>query len=444
MPSDPVSEAVWTLWVHQPSRMRAEQTGRRPGRRPGPCTMVVDGQRWWTWDQEYGARYGTGMPQQISPFTITGLEALLDPRALLAVMRGFSLGDTMSVAGREAIGLHARYGGHRNDVFDTEIAVDAERGVALRVVERFDGEIVEVRELTSVQFDVPIDAEVFTFVPPDGEEPLPLPISRSVTVEEAAVVCSFGVYVPAEIPDGAEVELTYWPGWQRDPLPGPTFTVHVRHDQHLVWIEQWTGFRCCLNESSPPRAVVRNGQTVLVSTDGNGRHSVEMRRGDTGLKVRSTGDLELLVSIATCLVPASATDPPVWSPAALSKGGIVGVPVPHPAPAPNWRHPDLTTRPGLDALLEVVYGTDHRSAPLRTTVTSTWYGRPGEPRLDPPVTTQADVSAGVDKAPASTRSTYEDLLEPGGLIPTLDFKFASRSRWRSVGPSAPRRRLANG
>ena len=258
--------------------------------------MVVDGQRWWTWDQEYGARYGTGMPQQMSPFTITGLEALLDPRALLATMRGFSLGDTRSVAGREAIPLHARYGGHGDELFDTEIAVDAERGVALRVVERFDGEIVEVRELTSVHFDVPIDAEVFTFAPPHGEEPLPLPVSGSVTVEEAAVVCPFNVYVPDEIPDGAEVELTYCPGWQRDPLPGPTFSVHVRHDRHLVWIEQWEGFRCCLTEPSPPQAAVRNGQTVFVSTDSNGWHSIETRRGGTGIELRSTGDLELLVS----------------------------------------------------------------------------------------------------------------------------------------------------
>ena len=328
---------------------------------------------------------------------------------------------TTSIAGRQAIRLHARYGGHRDEMFDTEIAVDAERGVALRVVERFDGEIVEVRELTSVQFDVPVDAEVFTFVPPHGEEPLPLPVSGSVSVEEAAVVCPFSLYVPAEIPEGAEVELTYCPGWQRNPLPGPTFTVHVRHDRHLVWIEQWEGFRCCVNEPSCPQAVVRNGQTVFVATDGNGWHSIETRRGDTGIELRSTGDLELLVSIATCLVPASATDPPVWSPAALTKG-IVGVPVPLPAPAANWRHPALAAAPGLGALLEVVYGEERPRAPLRATVTSTWYGRPGGPRCDPPVTRQAEVFAD-DQARPTAGSPYDDLVELGRLIPTLDLQF---------------------
>lgn len=425
MAPDPVSESVWKLWVAQPSRMRAEQSGHRRGRPPGPCTMVVDGQQWWTYDEKYGARFGTGAPQQMSSFTDTGFEALLDPRVLLNAMRGFSLSGTTSVAGREAIRLRARRGGDGRDVFATEIAVDAERGVALRVVERFDGEIVQVRELTSVQFDIPIHDEVFTFVPPDGEEALPLPVSSSVTVEEAAVVCPFTVFVPAEIPGGAEVELDYWPGWQRDGLPGPTLTVSVRHDRHAVLIEQWKGFRCCLNEPARPQPVTRNGQTVLVATDSNGRHSIETRRGDTGIELHSRGDLELLVSLATCLVPASATDPPPWSPAALSRGAVFAVPLGPPAPPPEWRHPDVAAPGGLGALLEVVYGKERRDAGLRATVTTTWYGRPSGPRPDPPVTTQTEMSADLRQPGGSGSAPYEDLLEPRPLISTFDLDSAT-------------------
>ena len=177
--------------------------------------------------------------------------------------------------------------------------------------------------------------------------------------------------------------------------------------------------------------------------DDNGWHSIETRRGDTGIELRSTGELELLVSIATCHVPASATDPPVWSPAALSKC-IVGVPMPLPVPEPNWRHPDIATSPGLGALMEVVYREEQRRAPLRVTVTSTWYGRPGGPPGDAPVTRQAEVFADGDQARPSAGSPYNDLLGLGRLIPTLDLEFGDAVEAAAVGPSAPRRRRAHG
>lgn len=223
--------AVSRIWAECPDKLRVEHSGTLPGRLDGEHLMVVDGDRWWSYDPRFGGRYGEARVQQSAPGLRTHFEDLLDPRRLLAsqgllTMRGFSFVGTTNVAGRQGFRLRASRGGRYLSLFNSEVVVDAECGILLRLIDWFHDEVVEARELTSLVLDQPHPPGLFEFAPPDGEEPLPMPASQRVTLDEAIRVAPFLVYLPSELPEGwVQDAILYSPGFQHQGHGGPELTI---------------------------------------------------------------------------------------------------------------------------------------------------------------------------------------------------------------------------
>lgn len=206
--------------------------------------------------------------------------------------------------------------------------VDAERGVLLRVADRFDGEDLEVRQLASLTFDQPHAPEVFTFVPPSGERLLPVPDDQEVTIEEAAAVADFTVYVPAGWPGGGTSQVFYWPGWQRSGLPGAEVRLQILGSDQAIVIRECAAFSCSHDEWDWQH-VRHDGQDLLVSSSEESGTQIRLRKGDTSIEVwapcarplpaegasdQRKGNLappatdpDAIVALAAGLGPASAT-----------------------------------------------------------------------------------------------------------------------------------------
>lgn len=320
---DEPDETVSRLWVQLPDRLRAERSSRSPGGDGGAqaaLVAVVDGQRWWTWDALWGTRYGAG--DDILGFTQTHFEELLDPRLLLSSLRDFAFQGSTQAGGRQAWRLGARHGGRDLPVFDTELVVDGERGVVLRMVDRFQGVEVERRELGDVRFDGSHPPGTFAFVPHEGDTPLPMPRAQTVTVDEAVRAAPFTVFVPAGLPQGWQQRAGagYCPGWWPHGRHGPEVTLACdrsdpprsgatlgRHTMSAL-IRQYQGMRC----ADGPRdweVVTRNGTDMLVAAAGR-QVQAQLQLQGTNIDVTLSGardvplDPDVAVDVAMALVPA--------------------------------------------------------------------------------------------------------------------------------------------
>ena len=388
--SEGTAEAVSRLWVELPARLRAEQEGKLPGQEPGPYVKVVDGQRWWHYSPRWGARYGEG-PE--GSFTDTHFEELLDPRRLLASMRHVSCGGPAVVAGRQGIVLRWRgWGGQQ--LIDTEAVVDAERGILLRAVDRFDGRDLQARQLASLTFGEAHPGEVFTFVPPEGEELLPVPDDQEVTIEEAAALANFTVYVPAQLPGGMPAQVFYWPGWQRRGLPDAELRLQILGPGQAVIIRQWAGLRCA-HEELDWRHVRHDGQDLLVASAPEWGTQIQLRKGDTGIEVWAplahpqppegpstdeqedrmgpSTDPDAAIALAASLVPVAPAARPLrelapQAPAGPATHDLAG---PFKAPAPAYVEPGP---PAIDSelctLFECIFSSQARFRSLQASVKS--------------------------------------------------------------------------
>lgn len=167
------------------------------------------------------------------------------------------------------------------------LAVDAERGVVLRVEAQLDGRPFAITEVTAIEFDVPIGDEVFASGPPEPAIPRP----ERVSIEEAARRAPFTVFVPARVPAESSLFVRFVPAHEHRPatvvlsyhLPG---ALH-----HLTVIE-------CADPAAGPRP--RPGpdnRVITVVLDG------------TSVTLASDLDRETLEAVAQSLVPAP-TEPP--------------------------------------------------------------------------------------------------------------------------------------
>jgi len=173
------------------------------------------------------------------PDTVMGnrsvIEPLLDPSVLLETS---DLGITGNVthAGREGIAVRAttrppeRQPPHTRTPFKFgdhhDLVIDAERGVILRDVGVIGNHQFWLTDIEKISFDALFADQIFTFEPPPGVEleSSIYPRPRSVSIEEAARLAPFTVFMPTFVPKGARTEVLFQPGQDRPPAD-PTVTV---------------------------------------------------------------------------------------------------------------------------------------------------------------------------------------------------------------------------
>jgi hypothetical protein len=332
-PEPDESEETWRIWIAKPDRMRQE-TREGPG---GPQTTVVVGDRWWSWDEHWGAQTNDGEAN-----VGTGgvrYPAWIEPARVLGLLRFEALG-TGSYAGMPTLRAMARRRlktalDRDNDDWDLHelgsgaeeyrFNVDADRGVLLRIEARFQDEPFLIGEVVDIAFDEGFEPETFILEPPEGEE------IHSVeerfapgldrTIEEAAAEAPFPVFILPAIPDEWKLSVSSFPPSKR---PATPHCVHVDYRSEdgtaALSISQVpdgeSDFHVLLlhvdDESPGFEEVERDGLNMLVRgrSDDWSETQVHLSREGTELTLTSR---ELsgprVIELAARLVPARTTPP---------------------------------------------------------------------------------------------------------------------------------------
>ena len=223
-------EHIVRVWLDR-DRAREE----REGPYAFPSLGIRDGTRWWQYSKEYGAssnesepKIGSGVGEQA--------RGLLEPAHVLGALRLHSPVE-IEAAGRPALLVRAEpHGQDRGGGFSLhrlglgadwyELVLDRERGVLLRTTSFLDGLPVNLTEVLEIAFDEQFPPETFVFELPEGEKFGQLfPRPRNVTLEQTTGLATFTVISPAEVPDGWQLHVLYFPGEERPPMP-PTVNLH--------------------------------------------------------------------------------------------------------------------------------------------------------------------------------------------------------------------------
>ncbi len=308
-------ETSWTttLVLESATRFREEAAGVQAGKR----TLVRDGERWASWDSDWGAvtsesEQGAGPPSSTYAF-------LLDPVGVLGSFLLEPLGRA-EVAGRDAWRVRARARpepeGSGSVVFRlgpgadrVELAIDAERGALLRTEAFLGGEPFHRLEVTEITFGQS-PSEDFDLTLPDGvvaSRGWPRP--ERLPLHELAGAAPFAVFVPERVPEGWRLfERLFTAGRERPPVEPEVFLGYTsREGAYEVGVRQ--------RSSSSTRAEWLDWQPgdegLEVADAGENvepRHHVRVVRGGTLVEL-SGADRTLLIELARSLVPAPAEAP---------------------------------------------------------------------------------------------------------------------------------------
>jgi len=317
MQSDSVPEE-WEIVVRgwlEPPRIREERG------EAGRLTVgVSNGERWWQVMPEWatvsdeGDGWSTGRVGEC-------LRPYVDPAPLLA---GLTLepGGRTQVAGREAILVRAV---PRPRPFRTEhealltgadryeLALDAERGTLLRSVSFLDDEAATRLEVVEIAFDEPLDGALFLHEPGAGEEvakPGEVQSGSVVSIEAAARLASFPVFVPGSLGYGWRSHVLYTPGREGTRVH-ETVTVALYRDDasHSVTLRQSAGPWESWQTNGTDEAE-RGGRRLRVSV--GPWHRVLVEQEGTHVELDSgTVETEALVELALSLVRAPTEPPPL-------------------------------------------------------------------------------------------------------------------------------------
>jgi hypothetical protein len=280
--------------------------------------LVMNHDQWWFRDHEghvelsdpnSSSRHRPPVPG------LTDIERHFIPASLRDYFVALSLEQTgvIESAGRPCIQLRAipragarlwphwlPYGAE-----EYEFHADPERGVLLYVAGRFAGEVFEFCEVTRVQFDESLDANLFTYAPMEGEQFRPAdPIAEHLTLEAAVSRMPFTVLVPTRLTgfDGAAFEVMYHPPGRRS--KHAHLVLMYRGDKKL-WLYQ-SGTADPETGKMEWEQLQRNGKQLSLSDPGagSGMRIVTLEQDGTHVSIMSDLDREALLEIASSLAPA--------------------------------------------------------------------------------------------------------------------------------------------
>jgi hypothetical protein len=217
-------ETSWTtnLAFDSVTRFREDSAGLQAGKR----YLVRDGERWVSWDADWGAMTSDS---DESGALSSSYAFLLDPVGIVASFRLEEVGTT-EAAGRAALlvratprpepeptGIVLMQLGAGADV--VELALDAERGALLRSEAFVDGEPFHRLEVTEIAFG-PIPPETFVpELPAGAEKSAGWSRPRRLPLHELGAAAPFPVFAPARVPEGWRlVESLLTEGRERPPV----------------------------------------------------------------------------------------------------------------------------------------------------------------------------------------------------------------------------------
>jgi hypothetical protein len=323
-PAPPETEETVRIW-RDGQRFREELHG---GRRDG-YYGVADGPLWWFWDEHRGA-----MSNQDNPDAQSGvgqrLQLMLNPVPLLSSLR-FRVTGTSQVAGRAAVTAHAiprphdsRRGGFGFELHELgigahhyQLEVDQDRGVLLAVTAFRNEQPFHKITTLAIRFDEPIEAKIFQFTPPDGEEIQPIrnrPRPQHITVTEAQQRAPFTVFVPDHVPEGWQLRCVFIEASARPPSPARVALSYRSMDGHqsisisqVAAADRASHFGSMINDEDW-QVVVHEGTSIKLSPAEWPQAQANLERDGTLVFLTSNNlTCDQLAPIAVNLKPAPGT-----------------------------------------------------------------------------------------------------------------------------------------
>ncbi|HEX3292065.1 MAG TPA: hypothetical protein VHR46_11780 [Gaiella sp.] len=298
------------LSFESPTRFREEAAGVQSGKR----YVVRDGDRWASWDADWGAVTNETEQEGGPPSTTYAL--LLDPVAVVAAYRLDDLGET-EVADRAALRVRAvpRAADSAGAVVfhlgagaeELELAIDAERGALLRTEAFIGGEPFRRLEVTDVAF-VPIPPDVLVPTLPGGAVASRWQRPERLALHELQGTAPFTVFTPARVPEGWRLAESLFTA-PRDHPP-------VEAEVSLVYTSPDGAYGVTVSERAAGGAARdwlewRPDGDLEVADLGEHaepRHHVRVERDGTAVEL-SGSDAVLLASLARALAPAPTEAP---------------------------------------------------------------------------------------------------------------------------------------
>jgi hypothetical protein len=330
----PETEETLRIW-RDGQRFRGEHHG---GHRDGHYG-VADGPLWWSWSEQFGA---TSNQDDLSTESGVGqeLQFMLDPLPLFSLL-SFRVTGHSQVAGRATV-THAtplppdqRHTGFFGDQRQTgffgfhelgigahhyQLEVDRERGVLLAVTALRDERPFHKITTLAIRFDEPIPAEIFQFVPPDGEEILPALnrhryLQQDLTVTEAQQRAPFTVLLPDRVPVSWQLHCTFVKAVKRPPSPAQVSLSYYSDDGHqgiAIWqmaaADRSSHHYGRMINDENWHDVTRDGTTVKVKPAEWGQAQAHLERDGTFVYLISDNlTSDQLATIAAGLRPAPST-----------------------------------------------------------------------------------------------------------------------------------------
>jgi hypothetical protein len=306
-------ESSWTttLSFETPTRFREEAAGAQAGRR----YLVRDGDRWVSWDADWGAQTSESAEEQRARSAAYGF--LLDANPLVAALT-LASGSPTEVAGRAAWQVRAV---PRDDETGTgalfrvgpgadtiQLAIDAERGALLRSESFLAGEPFHRLEVLEIAYG-PLPADALELALPEGVEPAASAfVPLRLELHELPARTPFSVLVPSRVPDGWRLhESLLVPGRATPPVEAEVSLVYGSPDGgYAVTVRE----RSAAAERDDWLAWTREGDLEVADAGEHvePRHYVRVERAGTVVELAGS-DRSLLAELARALVPAP-TEPP--------------------------------------------------------------------------------------------------------------------------------------
>lgn len=320
--SSPIETRLET-WLRPPHALRVERHERNP-RQDLATLVIVQAGRWWqsyqsglihTNDPSVAAGESTRLP------TETDVQRHFDRfelREYLVHLDLASCGEVV-VAGQRCVrlraiprttprgtGLWPHWLPHGADEY--ELHADPTRGVLLYIAGKRCGKIFEVCEVTSVEFDQPLDEALFTYTPQQTDVVAgPEPSIERMTVEAAAAKVLFTVFAP-QLPVDRNLgswETVYHPAGRRSHAPR---VMVYNLDSSSCWIDQEAAATSKFDPTTTQWEKFHHaGIDLLIDASQQNWLSVALEREGTRIVVRSKLGrdelLELVASLAAVRQP---------------------------------------------------------------------------------------------------------------------------------------------